>query len=71
MKPRSLACIDVIDRGQPWLDVVERLMDVFELIIKGFDLKINELVALYCYSYFVEFKQDFATEFYKRKNTFV
>ena len=77
MKPRSLACIDVIDRGQPWLNVVERLMDVFELIIfegfiiKGFDLKINELVALYCYSYFVEFKQDFATEFYKRKNTFV
>ena len=65
----------MIDRGQPWLNVVERLMDVFELIrfegfiIKGFDLKINELVALYCYSYFVEFKQDFSTEFYKRKNT--
>ena len=51
-----------MDCGQLWSvepSMVERLKDVFELIrfegfiIKGFDLKINELVALYCYSYFI------------------
>ena len=46
----------VVRIGQTWSTSVERLMDVFELIrfegfiIKGSDLKINELVSLYCYS---------------------
>ena len=46
----------VVRIAETWLTSVERLMDVFELIrfegfiIKGSDLKINELVSLYCYS---------------------
>ena len=51
--------------GGPLWSVVERLLDVFELIrfegfiIKGFVLKINGLVPLYCYFYFVEFIVEF------------
>lgn len=46
----------VVRIAETWLTSIERLMDVFELIrfegfiIKGSDLKINELVSLYCYS---------------------